>query len=67
MNVQPILQTSIDGSYISRHVGIRIGAPVSTPAVTVNRMCGSGFQSIISACNVSVYVYIKLGLLILIT
>lgn len=30
-------------------MGLRVGVPVSTPAFAVNRMCGSGFQSVISA------------------
>ncbi len=41
------LQTSADAIYLARHVGLRAGLPVETPAVTVNRLCGSGFESII--------------------
>lgn len=37
------------GAYLSRHVGHYAGLPVTTPALTVNRLCGSGFQSIINA------------------
>lgn len=40
---------SPDAGYISRHVALRIKCPVETPALTVNRLCGSGFQSIINA------------------
>jgi acetyl-CoA acetyltransferase family protein len=40
------LQTSSDAIYLARHVGLRVGAPESTPAVTVNRLCGSGFQAV---------------------
>lgn len=36
-------------AYLARHVGHHAGLPVTTPALTVNRLCGSGFQSIISA------------------
>lgn len=36
-------------AYLSRHVGHRAGLPVKTPALTVNRLCGSGFQSLINA------------------
>ena len=36
-------------AYLSRHVGHHAGLPVTTPALTVNRLCGSGFQSIINA------------------
>jgi acetyl-CoA acetyltransferase family protein len=42
-NVQ---QTSKDAIYLARHVGLRAGLPIETPAVTVNRLCGSGFESI---------------------
>lgn len=41
------LQTSADSIYLARHVGLRAGVPKSVPAVTVNRLCGSGFQAII--------------------
>ncbi|HEX6587702.1 MAG TPA: acetyl-CoA C-acetyltransferase [Longimicrobiales bacterium] len=41
------LQTSADSIYLARHVGLRAGVPQQTPAVTVNRLCGSGFQAII--------------------
>ncbi len=41
-----VLQTSADASYLARHVGIRSGLPIETPAVTVNRLCGSGFEAV---------------------
>ncbi|KAJ2162383.1 3-ketoacyl-CoA thiolase, mitochondrial [Coemansia sp. RSA 552] len=44
-----VLQTSTDAPYLARHVGHRAGLPVTTPATTVNRLCTSGFQSIINA------------------
>lgn len=43
------LQTSGDALYGARHVAIRAGLPQSTPALTVNRLCGSGIQSLVSA------------------
>ena len=43
------LQTSGDAIYCARHIGLKAGLPVETPAVTVNRLCGSGFESIIQA------------------
>jgi acetyl-CoA acetyltransferase family protein len=43
------LQTSGDAIYGARHVGLLAGAPVETPALTVNRLCGSGIQSVVSA------------------
>jgi acetyl-CoA acyltransferase 2 len=41
-----VLQTSADAPYLARHVGLRVGAPTETPAVTVNRLCGSGFEAV---------------------
>jgi acetyl-CoA acetyltransferase family protein len=41
-----VLQTSADAPYLARHAGLRIGLPVETPAVTVNRLCGSGFEAV---------------------
>ena len=37
------LQTSADAIYCARHVGLKAGLPIEVPAVTVNRLCGSGF------------------------
>jgi acetyl-CoA acyltransferase 2 len=45
------LQTSADAIYLARHVALRAGLPVETPAVTVNRLCGSGFESIIQGAQ----------------
>jgi acetyl-CoA acetyltransferase family protein len=45
------LQTSSDAIYLARHVGLRAGLPKNSPALTVNRLCGSGFQSIISGAQ----------------
>ncbi len=40
------LQTSVDAIYMARHVALKAGLPVEAPAVTVNRLCGSGFEAI---------------------
>jgi len=45
------LQTSADAIYLARHIGLKSGLPVETPAVTVNRLCGSGFESIIQGAQ----------------
>ena len=45
------LQTSPDAIYCARHVGLKAGLPEKVPAVTVNRLCGSGFESIIQAAR----------------
>ena len=43
-----VLQTSSDAVYGARHVGLKAGVPIEVPALTVNRLCGSGIQSAIS-------------------
>ncbi|HEY8431095.1 MAG TPA: thiolase family protein, partial [Sandaracinaceae bacterium] len=47
-NVQ---QTSTDAIYCARHVGLKCGVPIEVPALTVNRLCGSGFQAVVSAAE----------------
>ncbi|HSE97880.1 MAG TPA: acetyl-CoA C-acetyltransferase [Blastocatellia bacterium] len=42
------MQTSGDAIYGARHVALKAGVPIDRPALTVNRLCGSGIQSIIS-------------------
>jgi acetyl-CoA acetyltransferase family protein len=46
-----VLQTSADAPYLARHVGLRAGLPIETPAVTVNRLCGSGFEAVIQGAH----------------
>jgi len=43
-----VLQTSSDAVYGARHVGLRAGLPIEVPALTVNRLCGSGIQAAVS-------------------
>ena len=45
------LQTSGDAIYGARHVALKAGVPTDRPALTVNRLCGSGIQSIISGAH----------------
>lgn len=51
-----VCQTSNDAAYLARHVGHRANLPIETPALTINRLCGSGFQAVINAVH-----EIKLG------
>jgi acetyl-CoA acetyltransferase family protein len=44
-------QTSGDAIYGARHVALRAGLPIETPALTVNRLCGSGMQAIVNAAQ----------------
>src|SRR5579864_8359831 len=46
-----VMQTSPDAIYCARHVGLKAGLPITTPALTVNRLCGSGFQAIVSGAE----------------
>src|SRR6266581_7180083 len=45
------LQTSGDAIYGARHVALKAGLPIEVPALTVNRLCGSGMQSIVSGAQ----------------
>jgi acetyl-CoA acyltransferase 2 len=45
------LQTSPDAIYGARHVALKAGLPKEVPALTVNRLCGSGIQSVISGAH----------------
>jgi len=51
-----VLQTSADAIYGARHVALKAGVPIEVPALTVNRLCGSGIQAAISGAQ-----YIQLG------
>ncbi|HEV2021953.1 MAG TPA: acetyl-CoA C-acetyltransferase [Terriglobales bacterium] len=44
-------QTSGDAIYGARHVALKAGLPIETPALTVNRLCGSGMQAIVNAAQ----------------
>ncbi|HYL47141.1 MAG TPA: acetyl-CoA C-acetyltransferase [Candidatus Limnocylindrales bacterium] len=46
-----VMQTSSDAIYGARHVGLKAGLAVETPAVTVNRLCGSGIEAIAQAAQ----------------
>jgi len=46
-----VLQSSQDAIYLARHVGLRAGLPIGAPALTLNRLCGSGLQAILSAAQ----------------
>lgn len=51
-----VLQTSADAIYLARHIGLKSGVPIPVPALTVNRLCGSGFEAIVQGARM-----IKLG------
>lgn len=45
------LQTSADAIYLARHIALRSGIPEDKPALTVNRLCGSGFEALIQGAK----------------
>lgn len=46
-----VLQTANDAIYLARHIGLRAGVPDRVPALGVNRLCGSGFQAVVTAAE----------------
>lgn len=46
-----VSQTSADAIYMARHIGLKAGIPITSPALTVNRLCGSGFQAVINGAQ----------------
>jgi len=46
-----VMQTSADAIYGARHVGLKAGLKIETPAVTVNRLCGSGIEAIVQGAQ----------------
>ncbi len=46
-----VIHSSITGPYVARHIALKSGVPVEVPALLVNRVCGSGLQSVISAAQ----------------
>src|SRR5262245_31525811 len=46
-----VLQTSADAIYGARHVALKAGVPIEVPALTVNRLCGSGVQAAVSGAQ----------------
>ena len=46
-----VIHTDIHDMYLARVAAIKGGLPVETPALTLNRLCGSGLQAIVSAAQ----------------
>jgi acetyl-CoA acyltransferase 2 len=51
-----VIPSSNDAAYLARHIGLQSGCPITTPALTLNRLCGSGFETVAQGAN-----SIKLG------
>lgn len=46
-----VIHTGVNASYLARHIALHAGVPVEVPALTVNRLCGSGMQSVVSGAH----------------
>ncbi|WP_270182572.1 acetyl-CoA C-acetyltransferase [Alkalihalobacillus sp. CinArs1] len=46
-----VIHSTSNASYLARHIALKSGVPISSPALTVNRLCGSGLQAVISAAQ----------------
>src|ERR1700694_5091391 len=49
--IRNVLQTSADAIYGARHVALKAGVPIEVPALTVNRLCGSGIRAAVSGAQ----------------
>ena len=47
-----VIQSSTNASYLARHIGLKADVPFEVPAYTVNRLCGSGAQAVVSLHNI---------------
>ena len=41
-----VIGSSLDAAYLSRHVALKSGVPTKAPSLTINRLCGSGFETV---------------------
>jgi len=46
-----VVHTSVNAAYFSRHIGLKANVPEEVPAITLNRLCGSGAQAVVSAAQ----------------
>ncbi|MCW7469508.1 acetyl-CoA C-acetyltransferase [Leptospira kanakyensis] len=46
-----VIPTGKDGIYLARHIGLKAGVPIASPALTLNRLCGSGMEAVIQAAK----------------
>jgi acetyl-CoA acyltransferase 2 len=51
-----VISSNNDAAYLARHIGLKSGIPIASPALTLNRLCGSGFETVTQGANL-----IKLG------
>jgi acetyl-CoA acyltransferase 2 len=41
-----VISSSLDAAYLARHAALKAGVPIQSPAMTINRLCGSGFETV---------------------
>lgn len=46
-----VIHSSLNAAYLARHIGLKAGVPKEVPALTLNRLCGSGAQAVVSAAQ----------------
>ncbi|MEF3306003.1 acetyl-CoA C-acyltransferase [Paenibacillus sp. GYB003] len=46
-----VIHSAVDAAYLARHIALKAGVKVETPALSVNRLCGSGMQAVITAAQ----------------
>lgn len=46
-----VIPSGKDGIYLARHIGLKSGVPITSPALTLNRLCGSGMESVVQAAK----------------
>jgi acetyl-CoA acyltransferase 2 len=46
-----VIHTNSNSPYLARHISLKTGVPISSPALSVNRLCGSGLQAVVSAAQ----------------
>ncbi len=55
-------QSSFDAYYLPRHIGLYAGVPLGVPALLVHRLCGTGFETILTAADQIALGKVKLAL-----
>src|SRR5690625_4706230 len=46
-----VIHTSENAAYLARHIGLKADIPIEIPALTLNRLCGSGAQAVVTAAQ----------------
>ncbi len=46
-----VIQSNVNAAYLARHIGLKAGVPKEVPALTLNRLCGSGAQAVVTAAQ----------------